>query len=135
MQNGKKIVFPKANVTGLETVDSISDNNCKAQMNKYGDSDRFTTLGGNKAMGKALRRGMVLAIALWDDYGTKMKWLDGVYPPGADPNYPGVTKGPCPANSGDPNYNRNAFPNAYVSVTNLKVGRIGTTACRGKTCR
>ncbi len=46
-------------------------------------------------MGEALKRGMVLVFSLWDDSGSHMKWLDGVFPPDADPNIPGVAKGPC----------------------------------------
>jgi cellulose 1,4-beta-cellobiosidase len=51
VQNSKKIVFPKANFTGMEKVDSISNNNCKEQMNKFSDSTKFSTVGGTKAMG------------------------------------------------------------------------------------
>ena len=130
VQNGKKIAFPKANISGMGAYNSINDTSCKAQQTKFGDSTKYNTVGGTKAMGQALKRGMVLVLSLWDDYATHMKWLDSVFPDGAKPSTPGVTKGPCPTNSGDPNVLRYSNPNAYVTVTNLKVGNIGTTACR-----
>ena len=127
VQNGKKIEFPKTNISGMNSFNSLNNNNCQAQMSKFGDSSKYLTVGGTKSMGDALKRGMVLVMSLWDDYGSHMKWLDGVFPPNADPNQPGVAKGPCPASSGDPNDLRKNYPNSYLSMTNIKVGTIGST--------
>lgn len=79
-------------------------------------------------MGEALKRGMVLVLSIWDDYGSHMKWLDGVFPPNADPNSPGVAKGPCSRESGNPDDLRKNYPNSYISVTSIKYGLIGKTA-------
>lgn len=86
----------------MSPFDSMSNQNCQSQMLKFGDSNSFITSGGLKGMGESLKRGMVLVLSLWDDYGSHMKWLDGVFPPDADPNAPGVAKGPCSKESGNP---------------------------------
>ncbi len=79
----------------MNPFDSLSNQNCQEQTSKFGGSNSYFSVGGTKSMGEALKRGMVLVMSLWDDYGTHMKWMDGVFPPGADPNQPGVAKGPC----------------------------------------
>ena len=43
---------------------------------------------------------MVLALSLWDDHIAHMLWLDSNDPPTADPNKPGVARGPCPTDGG-----------------------------------
>ena len=127
VQNGKKIPFPKANISGMAGFDSITNQNCQAQMSKFGDSNKYFTAGGTRAMGDALKRGMVLVFSLWDDYSSHMQWLDGTFPPNADPNAPGVMKGPCPKDAGDPDNLRKNYPNAYISFTKIRYGNIGTT--------
>ena len=111
----------------MNNVDSLSNENCQTQSNVLGDSKYFLSVGGMKAMGESLERGMVLVVSLWDDYSTHMKWLDGVFPPNADPTKPGNMKGPCSKESGDPTDLRQKYPNSYVQVTNIKSGPIGST--------
>jgi cellulose 1,4-beta-cellobiosidase len=53
-------------------------------------------------MGKALARGMVLALSIWDDHAAGMYWLDSTYPTNASTSSPGVARGPCSTTSGDP---------------------------------
>ena len=53
-------------------------------------------------MGEALKRGMVLVLSIWDDHDAYMLWLDSEYPLSADPNKPGVKRGPCSRESGKP---------------------------------
>jgi cellulose 1,4-beta-cellobiosidase len=96
VQNGKRIDFPNANISGMGNVNSMSNQNCQAQMSKFGGSNSFFTNGGMKNIGEALKRGMVLVLSLWDDNGAHMKWLDGLFPENADPSKPGTTNGPCP---------------------------------------
>lgn len=79
----------------MKPFNSMSNQNCESQMAGFGDSNSFFLGGGMKNMGGALQRGMVLVLSLWDDNGAHMKWLDGVFPENADPNKPGVMKGPC----------------------------------------
>lgn len=57
-------------------------------------------------MGEAFKRKMVLVISFWDDTSpAHMQWLDGVYPQGS--TKPGALRGPCPADSGNPDKMRN----------------------------
>merc|ERR1712200_222348 len=68
----------------------------------FGDPDDFGEKGGLKAMGESLRRGHVLVMSMWDDHDANMLWLDSDYPLDKDPSIPGVNRGPCPTDSGDP---------------------------------
>ena len=135
VQNGKKIPFPKTNISGMAAFDSMTDKNCQAQISKFRDANKYLTAGGTKAMGDALRRGMVLIVSLWDDYSYRMQWLDGTTPPNADPKVPGVMRGPCPKDAGDPNNLRRNYPNAYFSVTKIRYGSIGSTTKFGQRVR
>lgn len=49
-----------------------------------------------------MKDGMVLVMSLWDDHAAYMLWLDSDYPLDANPNDPGVKRGPCPRDSGKP---------------------------------
>ena len=44
----------------------------------------------------------VLVMSLWDDGAAHMLWLDSEYPPDRDPSEPGVSRGSCSPDSGDP---------------------------------
>ena len=78
-------------------------------------------------MGEAVGRGMVMAFSIWMDGSSHMLWLDGVFPQGGDRNKPGVAKGPCADNSGDPEDIKRQAPGAFVAFSNIKVGPINTT--------
>jgi len=78
-------------------------------------------------MGKSLANGMVLVLSLWDDYSSNMHWLDSTYPENADPNYPGVVKGPCSTTGGNPDTLRAQYPNSYVQYNNIRFGPINST--------
>lgn len=80
-----------------------------------------------KAMGEAMKRGMVLVMSLWDDHSAYMLWLDSDYPLEKNPNDPGVKRGPCPRDSGKPWDVEKQHPNAHVSFSNIKFGAIGST--------
>lgn len=66
VQGGKKIELPSANWPGL-TGNSLTPDFCKKQKEVFGDKDRFNDMGGFENMGKALAKGMVLVLSLWDD--------------------------------------------------------------------
>lgn len=78
-------------------------------------------------MGESFGRGMVLVMSLWDDHEAFMLWLDSDYPEGADPQEPGVSRGPCPTSSGRPEDVENEQPDATVSFGNIRYGEIGST--------
>jgi len=127
VQNGQRIDNSKANFPGLNPYDSITDEFCQRSKGLFEDTDDHTRKGGLKAMGDAMRRGLVLVMSLWDDHDVNMLWLDSNYPPDADPNKPGVARGPCPVTSGDPGDVENRYPDATVRFSNIKVGAIGST--------
>ena len=78
-------------------------------------------------MGESLDRGHFLVMSMWDDHDANMLWLDGNYPSDKDPSVPGVSRGPCPEDSGDPADMENNYPDATVKFFNIKFGTIGST--------
>jgi len=130
VQNGK--VIPNSVASNLENFkgDSITGEFCTAQKKTFDNRDDFGPKGGLKAMGKALARGMVLVLSLWDDELTRMVWLDSATPTD-NPKYPlakpGVVRGPCPTSAGNPSELREQHPDVYVTYSNIKIGEIGST--------
>jgi cellulose 1,4-beta-cellobiosidase len=127
IQNGKKIEFPATKIDGLGPYNSINNDNCGSQKKVFGEPQSFASKGGMKAMGEALKRGMVLVMSIWDDHEAYMLWLDGEYPLNVDPNKAGVRRGPCSRESGKPWEVEKQFPNAYTSFRNIKFGDIDST--------
>jgi len=131
IQDDEVIQNTKAqNVPNFKGADSVKDDFCKAMAKEYNESleYNFENVGGLKAMGEALDRGMVLTLSIWDDALTRMLWLDGEK--GAidkDPNFPGVTRGPCAFKSGVAKELHETDKDAYVTFTDIKVGEIGST--------
>lgn len=124
VQGGKVIENPKLNVDGKE-YDSITTDFCTEQKKETGDKDEFAIRGGLKQMGKALGRGMVLVMSIWDDTAAHMLWLDSTYPVGA--SGPGSERGPCDSSTGEPAATRAKYPDSGVKYMNIKVGTIGST--------
>merc|ERR1712226_638002 len=85
----------------------------------------FAIRGGLKQMGRALGRGMVLVMSIWDDTAAHMLWLDSTYPVGA--SGPGSERGPCDPSTGEPAATRAKYPDSGVKYMNIKVGTIGST--------
>jgi cellulose 1,4-beta-cellobiosidase len=76
-----------------------------------------------KAMGEAFKRKMVLVLSIWDDTSpAHMLWLDGVYPQGS--TKPGAVRGPCPADSGNPDKMRTEVPNSRVTYSKIKITKL-----------
>ena len=68
-------------------------------------------------------------MSIWDDYGYHMLWLDSTFPTDMDPSIPGVGRGPCAIDSGNPDQMRQdyIFKDVYVKYYDLKVGPINST--------
>mmetsp|Transcript_91759 Transcript_91759/g.165699 ORF Transcript_91759/g.165699 Transcript_91759/m.165699 type:complete len:487 (-) Transcript_91759:329-1789(-) len=122
------IVIPNSNssIAGVGA-SSVTDEFCAGMKSAFGDINDFGRKGGLKAMGEALDRGMVLVLSLWDDSLSNMLWLDSQYPTSAEPTAPGVTRGPCKATTGAPEYLRAKYPTASIRFSDIKVGTIGST--------
>merc|ERR1719414_986642 len=58
---------------------------------------------------------------------TKMNWLDSTTPISRPSSQPGVMRGPCSRDAGDPTQLRGQYPDAHVTYSNIMVGEIGTT--------
>lgn len=125
LQDGKKIANAKTNLDGVDAFDSITDNNCQAQKDAFGEDNTFKSHGGMKAFSDAMDRGMVLVMSIWDDAAANMLWLDSVYPVGA--SGAGAERGPCATDSGVPEDVEEQFASSYVSFMNIKFGEIGST--------
>lgn len=126
VQDGNVIENPYGNFPETSAFDSISNEYCNAYKDLFGEFNDFLDTGSLKTMGDSLARGMVLAISVWDDYGSHMQWLDGISPPDGDVSQPGVVRGPCSADSGNPDDMRGEFPDAFVTFKNLKIGTLGS---------
>jgi cellulose 1,4-beta-cellobiosidase len=118
------------NYPGLESHNSISDGFCADFTSYIGAGNYAATVGGLKTIGEALDRGAVLVFALWADYGSYMLWLDGLFPPDADPSSPGALNGPCPADSGRPDDIIANYPDTAMTISNIKHGTLGSTFSR-----
>ncbi|KAJ7696199.1 concanavalin A-like lectin/glucanase domain-containing protein [Mycena rosella] len=92
----------------------------------WSDTNSFESRGGLATMGITLQKGMVLALSLWDDHEADILWLDN-YPLNASATTPGVSRGPCSATSGDPNTVQSQQPNAFVVLSDINTGPIGST--------
>lgn len=70
---------------------------------------------------------MVLVLSLWDDHDVNMLWLDSDFPLDKDPSAPGVGRGPCPRDSGNPEDVERRYGDATVSYSNVRFGPINST--------
>uniref|UniRef100_A0A0W0FFI4 Glucanase n=1 Tax=Moniliophthora roreri TaxID=221103 RepID=A0A0W0FFI4_MONRR len=127
VQNGKVIQNSKTSISGMSAYDSITDQFCADQKKAFGDTPSFADRGGLTAMGNAFAKGMTLVMSLWDDHEAEMLWLDSNYPLDKDASTPGVARGTCSSDSGDPKTVESQHPDATVIYSNIKYGPIGST--------
>ncbi|CZS96657.1 hypothetical protein WAI453_010077 [Rhynchosporium graminicola] len=106
---------------------SLTDTFCDAQKVAFGDNNMHKSKGGLAVMGASLKKGVVLVMSIWDDHTAGMLWLDAPYPPEKDASLPGVSRGSCSRDSGDPKVVEADSPNASVTYSNIKWGPIGST--------
>jgi cellulose 1,4-beta-cellobiosidase len=125
VQDGKVIQNSATSVSGITATNSITQKFCEETKTAFGDRDAFTQKGGFSGFSKALDRGMVLVLSLWDDHAVNMLWLDSSYP--TDKTGPGIERGPCPTSSGDPKDVESASADASVIFSNIKFGAIDST--------
>lgn len=127
VQDGKVIENSHSAVSGVSH-NSVSDDFCRKQKSAFQDPDDFTDNGGMAQMGRALERGMVLALSLWDDNALHMRWLDSLHMgPNKTESTPGVRRGPCEFGEGHPKNVRSKYPDAGVRFSKISVGEIGST--------
>lgn len=129
LQDGKLIATSTIGVPGYDSAsDTITDDFCAKNKQIFGGVNAFANQGGLRQMGEALDRGMVLVFSVWHDAGSAMKWLDGTFPPGADPEtQPGTGRGPCLPEEGHADDIQKDASWTEVKFSNVKSGEIGST--------
>jgi len=123
-QNGKTIEHPEYSVNGNKHSE-ITDDFCKDWVAVTQDGTNFLDKGGLGAVDKALEKGVVLVMSLWDDHEVNMLWLDSIYP--TDGQQPGSTRGTCSTDSGVPADVESQAPNSKVIFSDIKFGPLGST--------
>ncbi|CAK4936673.1 unnamed protein product [Aphanomyces euteiches] len=127
VQNGVKIDNSAINWTGIDPINSITDQMCNQSKSLFGDPNDHAKKGGLKAMGEALKSGVVLTMSLWTDHAANCLWLDSSYPLNKNTSLPGVARGTCATTTGVPAQVEAQFPTATVKYGNIRVGDLGTT--------
>ncbi|KAH9117233.1 hypothetical protein AeMF1_008965, partial [Aphanomyces euteiches] len=127
VQNGKVIDNSNINWSGIDAINSLTDKVCDQSKVVFGDNNDHSKKGGLKAMGAALKKGVVLTMSLWVDYAANCLWLDSTYPVDKSPSVPGVGRGPCPTTSGVPADVLAQSGGATVKYGNIRVGSLGST--------
>jgi len=127
VQNGQVVKNSVVNFPGVKQYDSVTDQFCTDVKKFFGDHNDFESKGGLKTMGDAVNTGMVLVMSLWDDHDVHMLWLDSNYPTDQDPTKPGIARGICSIDSGDPQHVESQYPNSNVVFSDIRYGAIGST--------
>lgn len=131
VQDGHVIENSHSEVMGVAG-NAITDDFCHAQKSVFQDPNDFQDNGGMTQMGRALDRGMVLALSLWDDVAVEMRWLDSLHMgPNKTEDTPGVHRGPCAHGDGSPSNVRSKYGDASVQFSKVSVGEIGSTFREG----
>merc|ERR1711881_792440 len=85
----------------------------------------FLEKGGLSGVEKAIEKGVVLVMSLWDDHDVNMLWLDSTYP--TDGQQKGSHRGTCSTDSGVPSDVESQHPDSSVKFSDIKYGPIGST--------
>ena len=93
----------------------------------FNGTGTFRKHGGLGSIDAAAEDGFVLVLSVWDDFLSRMLWLDSTFP--TNSTQPGAKRGPCATDSGDPSQVRQsaAGKSAAALYSNLRFGEIGTT--------
>ncbi|CAK4536738.1 unnamed protein product [Aphanomyces euteiches] len=132
VQNGKAIDNSAINWSGIDPINSLTDKVCDQAKVVFGDPNDHSKKGGLKAMGDALKKGVVLTMSLWVDYAANCLWLDSTYPTTKDASVPGADRGTCAKTSGVPADVLAQSPDATVKYGNIRVGDLGSTTAAVK---
>ncbi|KAJ6524001.1 cellulose 1,4-beta-cellobiosidase precursor [Mycena capillaripes] len=127
IQDGTILPNPTSMIPGISPTNEFTDEHCNEQKPVFEEPDVFASLGGLSTLGKAFQRGMILEMGIDEDRVDHMLWLDSSFPPGANPQVPGVIRGPCGTATGAPEDVEANDRGAQVVFSNIKYGPIGST--------
>lgn len=126
IQNGTVFSDTTSSAPSIPTTSGISKDFCRSQKAAFGERDIFTEKGGMEGISKALAQGMVMVFAMTEDQQGHMLWLDSNWPVDADPSAPGVARGTCATDTGNPAYlSRGEGQAARAKFGDVRVGWIG----------
>jgi len=131
VQDGKVYQNSVSNVAGVPASNALSDSFCETQKSVFKDNNIFKARGGMAGMGNAQKNGMVLVMSIWGDHAAHMLWLDSSYPLDRPESDPGIKRGECSRDSGDPAELVAQVPNSSVTFSNIRFGAIGSTYTGG----
>jgi len=123
-QNGQVVEHSMYTVNGNQH-NTISDDYCKDWVADTQDGTNFLAKGGLSSVEKAIEKGVVLVMSLWDDHDVNMLWLDSTYP--TDGSQPGSHRGTCSTDSGVPADVESQHGDSSVKFSDIKYGPIGST--------
>ncbi|KAF4810835.1 Exoglucanase 1 [Colletotrichum tropicale] len=128
IQDGKRIDAPSPALPKFPDVNGLSRDYCRIKTVEFSEPDIFEALGGVARQNDILRRPMVMALSIQDDYYAWNLWLDSTYPVDIG-NNPGGTRGPCPWQENDPNDldTQWTWSKAKIAWSNIRFGPIGST--------
>jgi len=130
IQDGKKIVNPHFTLLG-NSYDSITQDFCKDWVGTTKDGTNFITKGGGfDDVDRAVGKGLVLVMSLWDDHFANMLWLDSNYP--TDSTDPTNYRGSCTADSGLPADVEVNDASSNVVFSNIRYGHMDQTTAHGQ---
>jgi cellulose 1,4-beta-cellobiosidase len=125
IQNGVLFSDTIGEIPAVVPSSGLTDSFCRQQKAAFSERDVFTEKGGLASISKAMERGMVLVFAITEDQEGHMLWLDSNWPVDASPTTPGVARGSCATDSGDPQ--ELLYLQGRASFGNVTVGGIGRT--------
>ncbi|TDZ68066.1 Exoglucanase 1 [Colletotrichum trifolii] len=127
IQDGVKIEAPVPTKPNFPGTAGLDEDFCDVLPRNFDELDKFNQHGGWARHIDVLRRPLVMALSIQDDFYANNLWLDSYYP--RDSWSPGAARGPCPNDSGhatlpwvDP-----AKENVSVTWSNIRFGPIGST--------
>jgi len=127
VQDGKVIPNAFSNLPGMDLTDSVNDHMCDQAKEIFGDFPDYQNKGAMHSFNSAFENGLVLVLSLWGDYEAHMLWLDSTFPTDGDASQPGIERGPCAIETGNPDDLIVDVPDAYVKFSKLRFGPIGST--------
>ncbi|PKS08735.1 hypothetical protein jhhlp_004788 [Lomentospora prolificans] len=86
---------------GFPSSSGLDPDYCESLFGNFDENNYFAHLGQFSRLNEVLTQPMVLTMSISDDHWAHNLWLDSIFPPDY-PDAPGVVRGECDVESGDP---------------------------------